>query len=134
MLTISSYNLLSTIACGEVTVHTLHAGVATQVGQQAADEILLSSLIQLCDSRLAAWSFSVAYGDRRATKKMEGGPIALLERWQEMFGLAGPRTQEPDPSTISLEATAKGHAELEKPSYKLYKPFLDAWAAKVPTA
>lgn len=128
MITISAYNLLSIIACGEVTLHTLYLGVlARGHSKKAADEILLNGLLELCNNRLLHWEYHRAYGDEPAVVVAQNSGVSLLAVWQECFEFEGPRTKEPHPSTILFELTAKGAQELNRKCYRTYEVFLDNW-------
>lgn len=126
MLSISSYALLSTIATGDVTVHALYTGLSARL-RHARDEVLLSALIELCDKKFVRWRYHPAYGDRPATKEMEGGPIAFLDAWQKLFGTAGPITAEPTPGTITVDITEAGKAELDDRVYEQFNKIIEAW-------
>lgn len=128
MITLLAYNLLSVVACGEVTVHTLYLGVLVRnQSRKAADELLLNGLLELCDKGLVVWKYHPAYGDQPSVVKMQDSPVVLLGTWQEIFGFEGPRTEEPTSSTISFELTEKGNQELRKEVYDAYGQFLDSW-------
>ena len=123
-----AYNLLSIIVCGEVTVHTLYLGVlARSRSKRAADERLLNGLLELCDRKLIMWKYHPAYGDELAISKTQDSVITLLESWCDVFGYLGPRTQDPNPSTISVETSNNAYNELEREVYQPYEEFMDKW-------
>jgi hypothetical protein len=128
MITILAYNLLSTIACGEVTVHTLHLGILARTRtREIADEILLNGLLELCDKGYVVWQYHPMYGDQPSVAKVQNSSEVLLETWKEVFGFEGPRTEEPNFATISFDLTRKGNHELGRSIYGGYEEFLDNW-------
>lgn len=128
MITMLAYNLLSIIACGEVTVHTLYLGVlARSKSKEAADELLLNGLLELCDRGLIFWHYHPAYGDEPAIDKTQESVTTFLATWRDVFEYLGPRTEEPSPSTISVEASKNADDELNCEAYQAYAEFMDKW-------
>lgn len=128
MITMLAYNLLSIIACGEVTVHTLYLGiVARSKSKEAADELLLNGLLELCDRGLITWKYHPAYGDKPAFDKPQESVVVLLETWRDVFEYLGPRTEEPNPATISVETSKNADKELNREVYEVYGEFMDKW-------
>ena len=128
MISISSYNLLSIIACGEVTVHVLHRGVLERTKSlESADEILLSGILELARKNLAIFSYHDDYGNLSSVRKISPNIESIIGIWKSIFKFEGPRSEFPDPSTLTLEITEAGVKELDKDIYLVYENLLDKW-------
>ena len=128
MLSISAYDLLNVIVEGEVTAHTLWAGLRHRLGtDRAADEQLLSALCELCTRECIAWSEEHEYGRSARQDPSVYTVGALVDSWLAGFDRAGPRGDQPCSFTLSIRATLAGERESQHTRYEVYGPLLRAW-------
>lgn len=101
MVSVTAFDLLNVVAAGDVTVHTLWLGFHDRLSfQQAADELLLNSLIELTEAGLISWAIEEDYGRSPPTKPTSYSADRLVDAWKSAFGNSGPRPQESENSTI----------------------------------
>ena len=125
MLTATSFDLLNTIVTGTVDIHVLRLGVLDRVNDEyIVNELLLNSLTELSEHEYITWEIHEDYGNKKPNNLKSYNSEILVSFWIKLFGVGGPNTEFPNPSTILVMASNKGNLEVDKEVYKVYKPLL----------
>jgi hypothetical protein len=126
VLSPTAYELVSIIACGDVSLHTLYLGVLHRHknSPQAATELLMSGLIELISARCVEWTYPEGL-IKEPFRYKQYAPEIIVQLWEEKFGY-GPLSTDIAPETITFQLSYTCPLDLNATEYEIYKGVFEA--------